>query len=348
MQTIWYFLVAAMLIAYVVLDGFDIGAGIIHYLVARTEEDRASVIGSIGPVWDGNEVWLIAGGGTLFFAFPLLYASAFSGFYLPLTIVLWLLIFRGVGIELRKHVPVPIWQDFFDACFVFGSALLAVFFGAALANVIRGVPLGPDHFFFLSLWTDWNVGPNPGILDWYTVIGGIVAVIALTIHGALWVALKTENGLHERSRLLAVRALPALALLTVISLAATMKVRPSTLDNYMRYPILFVIPAGVVAALGAIYFFSRQGESRAAFLASAAYLWLMLLGAAVGLYPALLPSTLNRTYDITIYNAASGPYALSIGLIWWGFGIALAIAYFILVYRMFSGKIQPAPSGYGE
>src|SRR5580704_6061215 len=157
----WFLLVAVMLAAYVVLDGFDLGVGVLHLFLARTEEERTILIRTIGPVWDGNEVWLLAGGGTLYFAFPLLYASAFSGFYLPLMIVLWLLIGRGIGIELRGHTDSAVWRGLFHAFFGMSSALLAVMFGAALGNVIRGVPLQRDHFFFMPLWTDWTVGPNP-------------------------------------------------------------------------------------------------------------------------------------------------------------------------------------------
>src|SRR5712672_594155 len=161
MGTIWFWLVALMLVLYVLLDGFDLGAGAIHLFVAKTDEERRQVLASIGPVWDGNEVWLLAAGGTLFFAFPLLYASAFSGFYMPLMIVLWLLILRGLSVELRMHVHEPLWRSFFDGLFFFSSALLAIFFGAALANVIRGVPLGADGYFFLPLWTNWRVGDEP-------------------------------------------------------------------------------------------------------------------------------------------------------------------------------------------
>src|SRR3989441_9169000 len=137
MEPIWFVLVAVMIIAYVVLDGFDLGAGVLHLLIARTEEERLTVIRTVGPVWDGNEVWLVAGGGTLYFAFPLLYASAFSGFYLALMIVLWLLIMRGLGVELRMHMEIGVWRAFFDGLFFISSLLLAIFYGAALANVIR-------------------------------------------------------------------------------------------------------------------------------------------------------------------------------------------------------------------
>src|SRR5215510_9580720 len=159
MLFVWFWLVAVMITAYVVLDGFDLGAGVLHLFIAKTDEERRTVIRTIGPVWDGNEVWLLAGGGTLYFAFPLLYASGFSGFYLPLTIVLWLLILRGIGIEFRAHVASPVWRELFDGSFALSSIALAVFFGAALANVLRGVPLQSDGYFFSPLWTDWRVGP---------------------------------------------------------------------------------------------------------------------------------------------------------------------------------------------
>src|SRR6267143_568552 len=193
METLWFCLVAVMIAMYVVFDGFDLGVGMLHLHVARTDSERVRVLRSIGPVWDGNEVWLLAAGGTLYFAFPLLYASAFSGFYLALMIVLWLLIMRGASVELRMHIDIGVWRSFFDGLFFFSSLLLAVFFGAALANVIRGVPLRADGYFFLPLWTNWQIGPEPGILDWYTVIGGVVALVALVIHGALYLAVKTEG-----------------------------------------------------------------------------------------------------------------------------------------------------------
>src|ERR1700730_12392770 len=179
MGFIWFWIVATMLVAYVVLDGFDLGVGIVQPLLARSEQERQIMLRSIGPVWDGNEVWLLAGGGTLYFAFPMPYASAFSGFYLALMIVLWLIILRGASIELRMHIDDGLWRSFFDGLFFVSSLLLAVFFGAALANVIRGVPLRADGYFFLPLWTNWRVGPEPSVLDWYTLIGGVVAFVGL-------------------------------------------------------------------------------------------------------------------------------------------------------------------------
>src|SRR3981081_3100814 len=199
MGAIWFCLVAIMITVYVLLDGFDLGAGAIHLLVAKTDEERRQVLASIGPVWDGNEVWLIASGGTLYFAFPALYASGFSGFYLPLMIVLWLLILRGISISFRNEVISKVWDPFWDFLFWASSLLLAVFFGAALANVVRGVPLDSTGYFFEPLWTDFRLGEQTGILDWYTMLGGVLALIALVMHGALWVRMKTTGTVNQRS-----------------------------------------------------------------------------------------------------------------------------------------------------
>ena len=339
MLFIWFWLVAIMITAYVVLDGFDLGAGVIHLLIARTDQERRTVIRTIGPVWDGNEVWLVAGGGTLYFVFPLLYASGFSGFYLPLMIVLWLLILRGIGIELRMHLDSPVWRGFFDGCFAISSLLLAIFFGAALGNVIRGVPLKPDGYFFLPLWTDWRTGTDPGVLDWYTVITGAVAAVALTIHGAHYVALKTQEDLSERARRLAIRLWPVLVIMTLLSLWATLAIRGELLNNYKTFPVLFVLPLAVAASLVCMFLFEQRGLDKAAFLCSSAYLIFMMVGAAVAVYPNLLTSTTDPALNITVYNAATGAHSLSVGLIWWSFGMLLALGYFVFVYRMFKGKI---------
>lgn len=339
MLFIWFWLVAIMITGYVVLDGFDLGAGVLHLIIAKTDEERCTVIRTVGPVWDGNEVWLLAGGGTLYFVFPLLYASGFSGFYLPLMIVLWLLILRGIGIELRMHLETPVWQGFFDGCFALSSLLLTIFFGAALGNVIRGVPLGKDGYFFLPLWTNWNVGAQPGVLDWYTVIAGLVALVALTLHGAHYVAMKTSGELNIRARHIASLAWPLLILLTVVSLVATLSIRPELLNNYRSFPVLFVIPIAVALSLAAMFAYRRKGNDFAAFLSSAAYLIFMLVGAAAAVYPTLLSSSTDPALNITVYNAHTGEYSLRVGLIFWSFGMALAIAYFVFVYRMFRGKV---------
>jgi cytochrome d ubiquinol oxidase subunit II len=338
MGFIWFWLVAIMIAGYVVLDGFDLGVGVLHLFLARTEDERRATLASIGPVWDGNEVWLLAGGGTLFFAFPLLYASAFSGFYLPLMIVLWLLVLRGISLELRNHIDVGVWRALLDGGFGLSSALLAVFFGAALANVLRGVPLQADGYFFLPLWTNWQPGPSPGILDWYTVIGGLVALASLTLHGALWLTIKVAGVLEQRARRIVNLLLLVVAALTVVSLVATILVRPASLNNYFNYPFTFAVPAGVIASLVGIWLLNRRNQPVKAFLCSCSYLFFMLAGACWGLYPTLLPATTGAARDITLSGALSGPHTLAVGLVWWTFGMALAAAYIVFVYTRFKGK----------
>src|ERR1700757_2205765 len=242
METLWFAIVACMIAAYVVLDGFDLGAGVIYLTAARTPGERQAIMRAIGPVWDGNEVWLIAAGGTLYFAFPRLYASSFSGFYLPLTIVLWLLLLRGIGIELRTHVENRVWQDFFDVIFSFSSILLALFFGAALGNVVRGVPLDSTGYFFEPLWTNFKLGPQTGILDWYTVLIGVLALTTLTAHGSYYVALKTDEDLGRRARGIALLCWPLQFFLTCISLVATYFIRSDIMTNYGKYKIGLLVP----------------------------------------------------------------------------------------------------------
>jgi len=346
METVWFILVALMLAAYVVLDGFDLGAGIINPLVTRNHDERRLVLRAIGPVWDGNEVWLIAAGGALFFAFPLLYASSFSGFYLPLMIVLWLLMMRGVGIELRHHVHDPLWWSFFDFVFSASSLLLAIFFGAAIGNVVRGVPLDANGYFFEPLWTNFRVGPNPGVLDWYTVVTGILAFVTLTVHGAHYIALKTEGELNRRSQQVSRIGWWFLILITLVSLLATLYVRPQVLDNFRSRPWGWIIPLGVLVSLVTMRLFVGKGNFFAAFISSAVYIVAMLGGAAFSIYPYLLPATTNPAFSLTIYNARTGAYSLSVGLIWWGLGIALAIGYFVFVYRSFAGKVRLDHEGY--
>lgn len=338
MGFIWFWLVAVMIVGYVVLDGFDLGVGVLHLFLPRTEAERRISLHSIGPVWDGNEVWLLAGGGTLYFAFPLLYASAFSGFYLPLMIVLWLLVLRGVSLELRNHIDMGVWLSLLDGVFGLASALLAIFYGAALANVLRGVPLQQDGYFFLPLWTNWQPGVHPGILDWYTVIGGLVALAALTLHGALWLTIKVAGELEQRASRLINPLLLIVILLTVVSLIGTIVVRPASLDNYYHHPVTFIVPAGVITSLAGIWWFNRNRHSVKAFLSSSLYLFFMLAGACWGVYPALLPATTGADRDITLSRALSGPHTLSVGLVWWLFGMTLAVAYVVFVYSRFKGK----------
>jgi cytochrome d ubiquinol oxidase subunit II len=334
---LWFCLVALMIAGYVILDGFDLGAGAIHLLVTRSPAERKLVLRSIGPVWDGNEVWLLAAGGTLYFAFPALYASSFSGFYLPLMMVLWLLILRGISIEFRNHIDSPVWTPLWDAGFGVSSALLAVFFGAALGNVIRGVPLDQAGDFFLPLWTDFAPGPQPGVLDWYTILIGVLALAALANHGALWVTYKTEGELNVRARGFAQALWWLLGILTLAATAASFSLQPRILSNFRDYPWGAVFPLLAVSGFTGM---RVSGNELRAFLWSCAFLAGMLTSAAFGVFPYVLPSSTSPALGLTVDGAAAAAYGLKIGLAWWIPGMALAGGYSVFVYRRFAGKVR--------
>jgi cytochrome d ubiquinol oxidase subunit II len=328
-----------MLAVYVLLDGFDIGAGAMYPLLARSEEERRMVLAAIGPVWNANEVWLIAAGGTMFFAFPALYASSFSGFYLPLMIVLWLLILRGTSLEFRGHIRSQVWHPLWDFVFCASSLLLAIFYGAALGNVTRGVPLDATGYFLEPLWTDFRVGPHTGILDWYTIPAGLLALAALALHGSLWIACKTEGPLASRARRLASRIWwPTVVLLFLLTFL-TWRVQPQFTANFSRWPAGFLLPALAVGALIAVSFALRRANDRRAFLCSSVYLAAMLGSVAFSLYPLVLPAR-SPEFSLTIANTRTGLYGLRIGLIWWALGILLAAGYFFYLYKSLRGKVS--------
>jgi cytochrome d ubiquinol oxidase subunit II len=341
MQTLWFCLVAIMIAGYVILDGFDIGAGIVHHFVGRNSRERKAVLSSIGPVWDGNEVWLLAAGGTLYFAFPGLYASSFSGFYLALIVVLWLLILRGISIEFRSHIQNELWHDFWDAVFAGASILLAIFFGAALGNVVRGVPLDAQGYFFLPFWTDFRPGANAGIIDWYTVLVGVTALVTLSVHGALWVALKTEGDIQARSeRLVKTLWIPLAALVSLVSIAS-FSVQPILAASFTERPWGAVFPLLSAAGLvGIPYFVTRHRDRPSAFLSSCVFIVGLLCSAAVGLYPNLLPSNADPSRSLTLANTSASSYGMEMGLMWFVPAFALAAGYTFFVYRHFAGKVD--------
>jgi len=349
METLWFCLVALMIAAYVVLDGFDLGAGIVQGWVARTAEERRTVIRTIGPVWDGNEVWLIAGGGTLFFAFPTLYAASFSGFYLPLMMVLWLLILRGCSIEFRDHIKNDAWRPFWDGVFQISSSVLAIVFGAALGNVIRGVAFDENGRFFSPLWVELGSVERAGILDPYTVTVGLTAFAALAMHGALWLAHKTLGPIAERARLAARGAWLGTTALTVVITLWTMRLQPLVPGNLAGRPWGAIFPALAVAGLVGVWFFNARRNTGKAFLASCAYLVGMLTSAAFGIYPYVLPSIHDPARGLTVAAAAAPESGLRIGLVWWSIGMVLATCYVIFVYRHFAGRVTAGSEegGYG-
>ncbi len=347
MATVWFVLVAFMLTMYVVLDGFDLGAGAVHLLLARDEGERRTVLATIGPFWDGNEVWLIGAGGALVMAFPALYATSFSGFFLPLMIVLWLLMGRGIALEFRNHVDHPVWRPFWDVVFSASSALLALFLGAALGNVIRGVPIDASGEFFAPLWTNLTLGPPTGIVDWYTLSTGLLALAALTMHGSLWVALKASGDLARRARRAAALAWGATVLLTVAVTAATFFVQPLIPSRMEAQPAGLAFPALAFAGLaGAAWFRGREAD-RNAFLSSCVFLGGLLASTAFGLYPNVLPSNADPARSLTVFNSAAAEHGLRVALAWWIPGMLLVAGYFVFVYRVFAGRVEPEKGSAG-
>ena len=270
----------------------------------------------------------------LFFAFPRAYAAAFSGFYLPLMIVLWLLVLRGLAIEFRAQSDNPLWRSFFDATFAFSSTVLALVLGVALGNVIRGVPLGDDGVFAAPLFGDG------GVLDAYTILVGIFAVVTLGVHGAAYLAWKCEGELYAHAHRLVRRGLPVVAILLVLVTMGTAHVQPALFATFARrpwaWPLLLVLPAALVAA----WLATRRRRDRATFLATTALLASLLLATAASLYPVILRSTVNARYDVTAPVAATGHHGLAWGLTWWLPALALAVAYFAYLFRSFAGKVR--------
>jgi cytochrome bd ubiquinol oxidase subunit II len=326
METVWFLILAVMIAGYVVLDGFDLGTGALYLLVARNDEEREEATSAIGPVWSGNEVWLVASGGLLFMAFPRAYSGAFSGLYFGLILVLWLLIGRGLALELRHELESPLWRSACDAVFALSSAGLALVFGVALGNVVRGVPLGADGYFSLSLFH---------ILNWYALLVGIFGLVALATHGAVFLAYRASGAVAERAALIGRRLWWAEVVLFVALIGPTAAVRDEMLTNLTDHPWTLVFPLLAVAALAALFAYQRRRLWGRAFLASSAFLVGMLTTMAAGLYPNVLPAREGNPNSLTVDNASASSHGLEVALVWWTIGILLVSAYFTYTYRLF-------------
>lgn len=347
LEVTWFFLAALPLVAYTVLDGFDLGVGILHHRVARTDAERKQVLASIGPVWDGNEVWLVVAGATLYLAFPRLFGVAFSGFYLPLTLVLWLLVFRALGIELRHLKPHRLFNALWDASFTGASTLLAFALGAALGNVVRGVSLDEQGQFFAPLWTElwWpapGVAGQTGVLDAYTLLTGLTAVVVLALHGALWLSHRVDGAVAERAQRDARGLLVVCGVLVVGLTVATLFVQPNLSANFARYPVGLLAPGAGVVALGVMGVAVRQGTWPRAFRASAAWITALLGSAAYAVFPYVLPAR-NPAHSLHASAAANDSGALSIALWWWIPGMLLAAGYCAVMYRALPRITAPRP-----
>jgi len=347
METFWFAIVSAMLAVYVVLDGFDFGAGVLHRLVAKTEDERQTVLAAIEPVLHGNEVWLLAAGGLLFLAFPRLYAVALSGLYLAVMIALWLLILRGIAIGFRSHQENPLWREFWDATFSISSILLAATVGIVLGNVVRGVPLETTSSFALPLFTNFQPGARPGFLDWYTLLMGLFTLCALTAHGALYLVWKTSGPVRDRSRAWARKAGRALVPLGAAAVLATAWVQPALFQGLVARPwavgLAPLVPGGFLAAAWSL----GRGRELPAFVSSCVCLLGLLGTTAAANDPVWLRSTLDPAHDLTVANTAAASYGLRVAAIWWAVGMALAGGYGVYVFRSIRGKFGPHDEGQG-
>jgi cytochrome d ubiquinol oxidase subunit II len=326
MNAAGFVVIAFMLTAYVLLDGFDLGVAAIAPFIARSGRERATAMASIGPFWNGNEVWLVAAGAALFALFPTAYASTFSGFYLPFIVVLWLLMFRGIALELRNHLRSELWHQFWDAAFSLSSGLLVVLFGVALGNLLRGVPLDAAGYF---------QGRFAFLLNAYALAVGVFALVAVGVHGAAFAAMRIDGELGARAlRLVRNGSWLSLALyagVTVMTFAQGVPIRASW---------LYVMPLLSVLTLGALWWCARTGRETAAFVASSCFLAILLVTAAGTLFPYLLPAFPARRGGISIFEAAPSRAALSCALAVTTVGILLVGAYTAVVWRRMAGKIS--------
>lgn len=331
LQITWFVLWGVLWAVYFMLDGFVFGTGILHNILARTDGEKRVLINTIGPVWDGNEVWLITAGGATFAAFPTTYALMFSYLYTALLLLLFSLIVRGVSFEFRGKLEGEGWKKAWDVAIQVSSFLPALLFGVAFGNIFKGLPMDADGYqgSFLSLL-------NP-----YGLLTGVLFVLLFTVHGALWLSVKTVGDLSARAKGIADKTWPALLVVAVAFLAYT-KVATKLFDNYLANPALFVVPLLAVAALVGIRLFSAKGATLAAFASSCVTVLAVVATGVVGLFPNLIPSSIDPAYSLTIFNSSSSPYTLKIMTVVAFIFVPIVIAYKIWVYRIFRAPVTEA------
>jgi cytochrome d ubiquinol oxidase subunit II len=343
MIELWFALVALTLSMYVVMDGFDLGAGVLHLLVARDDAERRRVTSAIGPYWDANEVWLLAAGGALFVAFPKVLSAGLSGFYLAIFLVIWCLLLRGISLEFRNHAAAPLWRAFWDCVFGVASMLLCIFFGCALGNLLRGFQFDSDGWFALTLFTDFSGKAPVGILDWYTVLVGVYALLALSMHGAAFLCWKTDGEVQRRSRMWAFRTGVIVTALWPVMTFFTLRVNPDLFAHFVARPLAWVFVTGAGAGLAFLLLGIVRASYRRAFLGSSAFLFGLIAATAAVIYPVMLRSIDEPALSMTAHAAANAPQSLRIAMGWWGVGLPLALVYFIIQFRIHRGK---APAAY--
>lgn len=331
LNEIWFILFVIIIAGYLILDGFDMGVGILHLFVAKTDDERRISINSIGPVWDGNEVWLILGGGVLFAAFPLAYASLFSGFYLAMMLVLLVMILRTVAIEFRSKRPSVRWRSTWDFIFWISSLGLALLLGVAFGNVLSGIPIDPQGNIQVTLIQ---------LLTPFAVLVGLTTIAMFALHGGIYLTMKTDGEMQSRIRHLIPRIMLVFFILNTLVVVAMMLFRQPITAVYLTqiWPVIF--PAGALVALIVAWTMLRKGQDFAAFIASGTMIALLLISGGIGLFPNLLISTTDPQNNLTIYNAASAPNTLTVMLVIALIGMPIVLLYTTGVYYFFRGKTQ--------
>lgn len=333
---IWFLLIGILFTGYAVLDGFDLGVGALH-LFTRKDEERRIMLNSIGPVWDGNEVWLVTGGGALFAAFPNVYATVFSGFYLPFMLLLLALIFRAVAIEFRSKQPMKWWRSVWDFSFSAASILSSLLIGITLGNLAWGIPLNAQGdytggFFYLL---------NP-----YSLAMGVTTVALFMMHGAIYVAMKTEGEVRDRAR----RWIHGSIIFFIICYAtvtmATLLYVPHMTAMLKKHPVLFIVPMLNMLSIANIPREISRGKDFFAFLSSCLAMISLMTLFGIGMFPALVISNPSPEFSLTVYNAASSQKTLSIMLMMAAIGAPLVLSYTVSIYWIFRGKVKISPSSY--
>lgn len=337
LQSIWFFLWGLLWAVFFMTGGFDLGVGTLLPFLGKTENERRLMINAIGPVWDGNEVWLITAGGVTFAAFPTVYAVMFSSLYTPLLLILFALIFRGVSFEFRGKVTSKAWKSFWDKSIFFGSVIPSFLFGVAFANIFAGIPFNDAGYH----------GSLAALLNPYGILGGILFLLFFLQHGTLWLAARTTGMLHTRSVRAAGRVWPLTAGVVLLFLVAT-AFATNLYANYIDRPYLFVLPAAAAAALVAVRLFHQRRLYFRAWFASAATIVFATFFCLAGLFPNLFPSSMGDQYSLTAFNASSSQLTLTIMLVVVLAVIPVVIAYQVWVYRLFSGKLSQEDLAYDD
>ncbi|MBX3009528.1 MAG: cytochrome d ubiquinol oxidase subunit II [Melioribacteraceae bacterium] len=330
LNTIWFILIGVLLTGYAILDGFDLGVGALHLLV-KDDTERRIMLNSIGPVWDGNEVWLVTGGGALFAAFPHVYATVFSGFYTAFMLLLFGLIFRAVAIEFRSKEKMKWWRNMWDTAFCVSSILIAFLMGVALGNLIAGIPLDAEKEFagsFLSLI-------NP-----YTIMVGITTVALFMMHGSIYAVMKTEGSLQSKIRGWVNNTIIFFVICYVTTTMYTLIYYPHMVQHFKEQPLFFVVAILNMLAIANIPREIFHKRDFLAFLSSCASIAALLILFAIGLFPNIVLSNPNPEFSLNIYNAASSQKTLNIMLIVAAIGVPFVLAYTISIYWVFRGKVK--------